>query len=701
MSINVRTPMRTVAKHLTLPMLGLAAGVVGAGVVTTIVPPSYQATASVIIMPVSAEPSDVTNAQNLAPTVARIAQSREVAQDVAGVLGVSTEDMIGHISGTYDLGIQIVALTATAPTAQQAATAANAAADAIRDISARLRLGGQSAVAVQNFDKAGVPTEPMSPKPGLNLALGAFVGVLAGLGLGSVRSRIDDRFRRIGDIEAELGLPVLGSLVRQPRPRVHKVQKLYANPRVAASVDAMVASVTVLSAGRRRIVVAGVTDDGSAAYAGAMLALGLSRHQGRTTLIEEPSAKPLARKYFPGLAEESVPVLLGRHRSVDPHADWLAVAPADVVRRDLGTTEPHGAGVGALVDALAATGDYVVVTAPPALSGAGLSALARHADAVLLVVAADRMSKVDTGRAALLAQRLGAPLVGVVVVGSASLESGIRPASWPAPVSGRMVPRPANRYEELPAVARGRSPLSTMVRPSELAPTTYAPPVGALPSGPLAAGAWPPPAGGPATYRAASLGASSYHPPSGGLPSFDGPSFDGPAPSGGPAAAAPSSEPSAAVPSGGPVDASSDQWRAWQQATPAQGTQRGDLPDGNRSRPVGDNPRRTVLSGSTPVRASAPGPGTGTAPAESDRPVAPAPMSRSASVPTPPNAPSRPVDRFSADRRRTETLRANQVRAGQLRNDPSDVDEPDHDRAQEFQPEHLSAEASATDEGLR
>jgi len=189
MRINVSTEMRTVARQLTLPLVGLVAGVAGAGAVTALLPATYQATASVIIMPVSTEASDVTIAQNLAPAMARVAQSREVAQDVGAAIGVSTEDMMGHISGTYELGIPIVTLTASGPTANQAAAAANAAADALRAISARLRFGEQPAVAVQNLDRADAPADPISPTPGLNLALGGFVGLLIGLALKFLRTR--------------------------------------------------------------------------------------------------------------------------------------------------------------------------------------------------------------------------------------------------------------------------------------------------------------------------------------------------------------------------------------------------------------------------------------------------------------------------------------------------------------------------------
>jgi capsular polysaccharide biosynthesis protein/Mrp family chromosome partitioning ATPase len=440
--------LRTVVKALAMPTLGLVVGLGAAGGVTVLLAPTYQASASVMIMATATgdagtiKVTDVGLAQNLAPSIARLAESREVAVQAATALKLPVKQVEGHISGVSEPGIQIVTVHTTAPTAAGAAAMANAATEAMRELCERLRLGGQAAITVGTLDRAGVPDTPVSPKVPLNYALGALVGVLAGLGLGSLRTRVDDRFRRVADIEAGLGLPALGVLKLSRWRALHGGPRRSARPELEAAVDATLAAVSVLNplGSRRRIVVTSVGDQDSAAVVATLLAAGLCRQDHPTTLMEGLSRPATTRRYVPNHAEHTVEQILTGRRG---DAEALAVLPIDAVRDHLGSAVPRGDQLGSLLDALAAGGDYVVVTAPPVMAGSGLCALARHADVVLLVVASDQARKAEAGRAALLVQRLGVPLAGLVVIGGAAAEDGWRPASWPAAEipSGRVDPR--------------------------------------------------------------------------------------------------------------------------------------------------------------------------------------------------------------------------------------------------------------------
>src|ERR1700738_5267331 len=98
--------MRIFTRAVAMPLWGLGAGLMAAVAVPAILPPTYQASASVIIMPASGGES--TTIQALVPSVARLAESREVALQAAGALGVPVEQVAGHISGVAEPGILIV-----------------------------------------------------------------------------------------------------------------------------------------------------------------------------------------------------------------------------------------------------------------------------------------------------------------------------------------------------------------------------------------------------------------------------------------------------------------------------------------------------------------------------------------------------------------------------------------------------------------
>lgn len=391
--------VRTTSRIVVLPLAGILAGLVAALLTTAALTPTYDATASVFVGPklTPGAADDVTLAgvslaQNLVSSVAQLAQSRDVASAVASELGLPETKVAGHLTGMSQAGIQIVKVEAASPSATGASAMANAAASAIVDVSTRLRLGGSS-VGVQLLDTAGIPTSPTTPRPALNGALGALVGLLAGMGALTLRTRMADRFARVVDIESELGLPALGVIMRRRAPQSGGgVQALYASVEVGAAVDGLVSALSVLIERKdgRRIVVTSVGEDGSAGFVAALLSVGLRRPDHGATLLD----RTLVRKADPGFDR-----------------------------------------VGTLLADLSSNGADVVVAAPPVLAGRGLSELAPHADAVILAVDSDRARRAEAGRASLLVRRLGVPLAGIVVTGSAADEDGSQPSAWPIPVA--------------------------------------------------------------------------------------------------------------------------------------------------------------------------------------------------------------------------------------------------------------------------
>ncbi|MEU8390718.1 hypothetical protein [Micromonospora sp. NPDC048842] len=453
-SIDVKGLLGASWRRVGVPLLGLCAGLAAAQGVTQLLPARYEAEASVLVSAEQTDedrPVDLALAQNLTPTIARLVGSREVALEAARSLQLPERAVLGHVSGEYELGLQIITVHASAGTGTQAAAIANAASRAVSQQLGRLDMGGSTSINARVLDTASPPARPAFPKPLLNGVLGALAGLLAGWGATILRDRFDSRLRDIGQIEARLGLPVIGVLPKLPRRFArHHAAALYARTNVADAVRATISTLSVLTAPlpRRRILVTSAHDDDGKALVTALLGLGMADEHCRATLVDGAVRDPVLSGHFPEaphtwqqvLAQKCPPV-----RLVD--FPTLTVLPAEP-REGADTEALHE--LGGLLNALGEDEDCVIVHAPPILAGREISAFAQHADGVLLVVRAGRTNLDDSTRAARLVQQLGLPLAGVVVIGAVS-RTDHRPSSeQPA-----LVPGAAQDALALPATKAG------------------------------------------------------------------------------------------------------------------------------------------------------------------------------------------------------------------------------------------------------
>ena len=419
-------PLRSLLKLAILPAVGVLAGVAAALMVTSLIAPTYRATASVIIKPVvkkksASQVGDVTLALNLAPSVARLAESREVARETARQLRIPENEVFGKVTATSEPGNQIVKVEVEGGSGPAVAAIANAAAQATGRLFADLRPSGTSTISVKALDEAAIPLTPAAPRPLLNDTLGAAAGLLIGIGIGSLLGRSEDRFRRLVDVEHDLALPTLAAIRRLPVRRGGSASRFYQRRAKRLITDGLLAALSILGAGVSQRTP--VSEHWSGRQA--------DHHHQRRRRPGDPihcrAARGEPEQAQPGHGRRGGRAPPPRTGPIYPRArgpdgrlrarrrarradanDALTVLPIDEITEYFGQ-QPRPEQLAALVDALAANTDNVVVTAPPVLTGPGLTALAEHADIVILVVASNRVDRAEAGRAALLVRRLGVP----------------------------------------------------------------------------------------------------------------------------------------------------------------------------------------------------------------------------------------------------------------------------------------------------
>lgn len=487
--LGLFTLIRTAPWRIGGIVLSACCGLAGAFAVTSLLTPTYQARSSVVVMYAddvrAADPAalparegngdesarfDLSMLQAMVPTVAHLAESANVVQAAARSARVPASHVIGRADAGYEPGDTIITLTASATSPEEASAVANAVADVVHEqVSAgRMVLGRRGVLAAQPLDRASPPDVATMPKPALNLALGGLLGLLVGVAIVGLRAQSDSRLRTPAQIEAALGLGVLGVVPRTGRLR-GIAGKAFRRHRVAAAIRSTVAALAPAAAPPgRRLLVTSPTESDPKTFVAALLGMGLAEQELRAVLIDAELGRPRLATHFPEEStDESLQRLLasGGEPSLGSR-EGLQVVPADAGSPSTGRRLLGSPAFRSLVDQATYDCDVVILNGPPVLAGADLSALIGQADAAILVVAGGRTEASEARMAAQILHRAGLPIAGVVVAnggrtgnGGAGTSAVGGKAGWvvqPAELIGREGPAEVRDPLSVPANASRR-----------------------------------------------------------------------------------------------------------------------------------------------------------------------------------------------------------------------------------------------------
>jgi capsular polysaccharide biosynthesis protein len=170
-----------------LTVIGAIAGAAYAGLKT----PTYQAKAYVVV---TAEAGEGPAAISFAQAYGRVATKGPAAERAAATLGGTRE--LNQVTASTSPDAPVIEIIATHTNAARAAVVANAVAQGLVDFAATRKT--ETRVGMSMLATAAAPTDPSSPKPPLEMAVGAAAGLLlaglaalAGVGRSAVARRRD------------------------------------------------------------------------------------------------------------------------------------------------------------------------------------------------------------------------------------------------------------------------------------------------------------------------------------------------------------------------------------------------------------------------------------------------------------------------------------------------------------------------------
>jgi capsular polysaccharide biosynthesis protein len=366
--------------------------------------PTYDAEVQVLVGPINGDFDTLEASRQLAVTYADLVTSRDLRAATALQLGLGKLPA-SDVSATANDLTRLLTIHARNESPVVAAAIANTLAQKLSRLSAA---NSKTQGNVQVVDRARPPTSPVAPRVGLLTALGAFAGLLLGLGLLVVRSFFDGVVRQQSELEHRPDLAFAGSIVDGAGRRGRGADQVAVLYRLA------VRKVEAARGERPHIVVvsSGAGDPGTAVALG--LAHAWQRTAGHVLLLDADDLDASLTQACgldgrAGLAE----VAWGTDAALEAAVvtqDGIEMLPRGAEPVQL--TEKH---TRALLDALGTRANVVIVKVGSPAEGEGPIAWLGAGDASIVVATRDRTKLSAVTEVAELMHLAGAQTVGAVL----------------------------------------------------------------------------------------------------------------------------------------------------------------------------------------------------------------------------------------------------------------------------------------------
>ena len=286
---------------LTAVCIALAAGVSFSAV------PVYRATAHVYFsLPYGNSAGDLsqgsTFTQSQVLTYAEMATMPIVLNPTGAELGVSAAALQGKVTAAATPDTVIVSVTASDTSPRRAARIANLVAQNLGQAAQQLSpkdTSGQPSVDSRTVGAAKVPSAPASPKKKRNLLLALLGGLFLGVAISFLYELVDTRIRSRADVEALLGLPVLGEIqTDRTLAREHVVMVEHPTGVQAEAFRRVDTNLTFLGlpSPLQLVVTSALPQEGKSSIA-ANLAIASAEGGSRTLLVDADLRSPSVSNY--------------------------------------------------------------------------------------------------------------------------------------------------------------------------------------------------------------------------------------------------------------------------------------------------------------------------------------------------------------------------------------------------------------------
>ncbi|GIT80785.1 chromosome partitioning protein [Leifsonia sp. LS1] len=402
--------------------------------ITTITPPSYQASAQLFVLVQGNDSVIDLNqgnafAQSRVSSYVALATSARVLRDASREVGVDPGVLKGSIGVENPADTVLINIRATAPTASQSENWANSVADTLVSVVNGLEntdTASPSAapVTLKKVQDATRPTVPFDPSLTRNVGIGIMLGLILGILAALLTEVLDTRLRGREAIERVSGAGVLGSFEAEPKESAALVlETLHSYSSRTESFRQLRTHLQFVSIDRgirSVLVTSSIPGEGKSTIA-SNLAIVLAESGMRTVLIDADLRRPRIAELFGLEGGVGLTTVLTGAAELDTALQPVSDVPALRVLA-AGALPPNPAEMLAsatmekLIHRLQGDADIVIIDSPPLVSVSDPSALAALTSGVLVVAAADGRLRRDQLRQSFETLNfVGATIFGMVV----------------------------------------------------------------------------------------------------------------------------------------------------------------------------------------------------------------------------------------------------------------------------------------------
>jgi succinoglycan biosynthesis transport protein ExoP len=418
---NPLTRYTTLAKRWAwLIILGIVICGGATYAVSKLIRPVYQASAT-LILTVGTGPSayDTTTATLEAlPTYAQLITTPKVLNPVlAQHPGLTMQQLLGMLTVKPQSNTQLIELDVDNTNPVLAAQLAN---EISQSFAQYTNTSLQGTIAVLS---AETPITPVKPKPSLDAAIGALVGLGLSIALIIIFEWLDGRLANPEQVQEELDLETLTIIPQLSRTERNKsVEEI---PALAERCRALCSSLNAIQAStpfKLLMVTSALPGEGKSTIA-ANLAYFLAISGKRVLLVDANLRQPSMDQHFqlenhPGLADALMEAWAGLEVKIDgqlTEVPMLSVLTGGVIPANAADMLLSPLTAQLFKHFTEAPYDYVIFDTPPLLPVADTQILATYIETTILVVDASKTPRKALLRAKQLLDRTRTEILGVVI----------------------------------------------------------------------------------------------------------------------------------------------------------------------------------------------------------------------------------------------------------------------------------------------